>query len=115
MILSSTSSALNIISAPGFSPTTIGFENILAQSITVGNTIKVYQNNGLLNIPRYTVTSSDTGIASGFTTSRTSTYSTTIYAGAKLNDVVTFTLRNYNYSATYKVEELLQNPAIVLR
>lgn len=48
-------------------------------------------------------------------TSRTSTYSTTIYAGAKLNDVVTFTLRNYNYSATYKVEELLQNPAIVLR
>lgn len=104
-----------IISAPGFSPTTIGFENILAQSITVGNTIKVYQNNGLLNIPRYTVTSSDTGIASGFTTSRTSTYSTTIYAGAKLNDVVTFTLRNYNYSATYKVEELLQNPAIVLR
>lgn len=104
-----------IISAPGFSPTTIGFENILAQSITVGNTIKVYQNNGLLNIPRYTVTSSDTGIASGFTVSRTSTYSTTIYAGAKLNDVVTFTLRNYNYSATYKVEELLQNPAIVLR
>ena len=39
----------------------------------------------------------------------------TLYAGAKLNDVVTFTLRNYNYSATYKVEELLQNPAIVLR
>ncbi len=104
-----------IISAPGFSPTTIGFENILAQSITASNTIQVYQNNGLLNIPRYTVTSSDTGIASGFTTSRTSTYSTTIYAGAKLNDVVTFTLRNYNYSATYKVEELLQNPAIVLR
>ena len=94
---------------------TIGFENILAQSVTASNTIQVYQNNGLLNIPRYTVTSSDTGIASGFTVSRTSTYSTTIYAGAKLNDVVTFTLRNYNYSATYKVEELLQNPAIVLR
>ena len=104
-----------IISAPGFSPTTIGFENILAQSVTVGNTIQVYQNDGLLNIPRYTVTSSDTGIAAGFTASRTSTYSTTIYAGAKLNDVVTFTLRNYGYSATYKVEELLQNPAIVLR
>lgn len=104
-----------IISAPGFSPTTIDFENILAQSVTAGNTIQVYQNNGLLNIPRYTVTSSDTGIASGFTVSRTSTYSTTIHAGAKLNDVVTFTLRNYNYSATYKVEELLQNPAIVLR
>lgn len=104
-----------IISAPGFSPTTIGFENILAQSVTVGNTIQVYQNNGLLNIPRYAVTSSDTGIAAGFTASRTSTYSTTIYAGAKLNDVVTFTLKNYGYSATYKVEELLQNPAIVLR
>ena len=97
------------------SPTTIGFENILAQSVTVGNTIQVYQNNGLLNIPRYAVTSSDTGIAAGFTASRTSTYSTTIYAGAKLNDVVTFTLKNYGYSATYKVEELLQNPAIVLR
>lgn len=104
-----------IISAPGFSPTTLGFENILAQSVTVGNTIRVYQNNGLLNIPGYAVTSSDTGIASGFTTSRTSTYSTTISAGVNLNDVVTFTLRNYGYSATYKVEELLQNPAIVLQ
>lgn len=104
-----------VISAPGFSPTTIGFDNILAQSVTINNTIQVYQNGGLLNIPRYAVTSSDTNIASGFTASRTSTYSITLYAGAKTTDVVTFTLRNYGYSAIYKIEELLQSPAIVLQ
>ena len=104
-----------VISAPGFSPTTIDVGNILGSSVTISNTIRVYQNNGLLSIPRYAVTSSDSGIASGFTTSRTSTYSTTLHAGAQINDVVTFTLSGYGYSAAYKVEELLQSPAIVLQ
>ena len=36
-------------------------------------------------------------------------------SGSPIQCIGTFTLRNYNYSATYKVEELLQNPAIVLR
>lgn len=104
-----------VISAPGFSPTTIDFQNILGSSVTISNTIRVYQNNGLLRIPGYTVVSSDSNIASSFTTSRTSTYSTTLHAGAQINDVVTFTLNGYGYSATYKIEELLQNPAIVLQ
>lgn len=104
-----------VISAPGFSPTTIDFQNILGSTVTISNTIRVYQNNGLLRIPGYTVVSSDSNIASGFTTSRTSTYSTTLHAGAQINDVVTFTLNGYGYSATYKIEELLQNPAIVLQ
>lgn len=104
-----------VISAPGFSPTSIDFQNIMGSSVTISNTIRVYQNNGLLRIPGYTVISSDSNIASGFTTSRTSTYSTTLHAGAQINDVVTFTLNGYGYSATYKIEELLQNPAIVLQ
>ena len=104
-----------VISAPGFSPTSIDFQNIMGSSVTISNTIRVYQNNGLLRIPGYTIISSDSNIASGFTTSRTSTYSTTLHAGAQINDVVTFTLNGYGYSATYKIEELLQNPAIVLQ
>ncbi len=48
-------------------------------------------------------------------TIHTSTCSTTIYFGARLNDMTVFTLRNYSYSAIYKVEELLQNSVIVLQ
>lgn len=104
-----------VISAPGFSPTTLSFENILARSVTVSNTLRIYQNGNLLSASRYTVTSSDTNIVSNFITSRTSDYTMTIYAGARINDVVTLTLRNYSYSGTYTVKELLQSPAIVLQ
>ncbi|WP_291585575.1 hypothetical protein [Bacteroides sp.] len=53
--------------------------------------------------------------ASFMFTIHTSTCSTTIYFGARLNDMTVFTLRNYSYSAIYKVEELLQNSVIVLQ
>lgn len=103
------------ISAPGFSPTTTRIETILAQGVAVSNTIRVSQNNGLLTIANYTITSSDTGIIPNFTVNNRSNYSFTIRAGSKVNDVVTLTLRGYNYSAIYKVKDLLQSPAIVLR
>lgn len=102
-----------VISAPGFSPTTISFETVLPHAVTVGNTIHVYQNNSLLRIPNYRITSSDTSIVPTFTVNSRSNYSFTIYAGVKTSDMVRFTLQNY--TATYRVEDLLQSPEIVLR
>lgn len=102
-----------VISAPGFSPTTIGIGTVLQRGVAVTNTIRVYQNNNLLQIPNYRVTSSDTSIVPNFTVNSRSNYSFTIAAKAKASDVVRFTLQGY--TAAYRVEELLQSPAIVLR
>lgn len=102
-----------IISAPGFSPTTISLGTVLQRGIAVTNSIRVYQNNNLLRIPNYRITSSDTSIVPTFTANSRSNYSFTIYAGAKTSDVVRFTLQGY--TATYRVEELLQSPEIVLK
>lgn len=102
-----------IISAPGFSPTTISIGTVLQRGIAVTNSIRVYQNNNLLRIPNYRITSSDTSIVPTFTANSRSNYSFTIYAGAKTSDVVRFTLQGY--TATYRVEELLQSPEIVLK
>lgn len=102
-----------VISAPGFSPTTIGIGTVLQRGVAVTNTIRVYQNNNLLQVPNYRVTSSDTSIVPNFTVNSRSNYSFTIAAKAKASDVVRFTLQGY--TAAYRVEELLQSPAIVLR
>lgn len=102
-----------VISAPGFSPTTISLGTVLQRGIAVTNSIRVYQNNNLLRIPNYRITSSDTSIVPTFTANSRSNYSFTIYAGAKTSDVVRFTLQGY--TATYRVEELLQSPEIVLK
>lgn len=102
-----------VISAPGFSPTTIGVGTVLSHGVAVTNTIRVYQNNNLLQIPNYRVTSSDTSIVPTFTVNSRSNYSFTIAAGSKASDVVRFTLQGY--TAAYRVEELLQHPAIVLK
>lgn len=102
-----------VISAPGFSPTTIGVGTVLSRGVAVTNTIRVYQNNNLLQIPNYRVTSSDTSIVPTFTVNSRSNYSFTIAAGSKASDVVRFTLQGY--TAAYRVEELLQRPAIVLK
>ncbi|QIU95491.1 hypothetical protein [Bacteroides faecium] len=102
-----------VISAPGFSPTTIGVGTVLSHGVAVTNTIRVYQNNYLLQIPNYRVTSSDTSIVPTFTVNSRSNYSFTIAAGSKASDVVRFTLQGY--TAAYRVEELLQHPAIVLK
>lgn len=104
-----------VISAPGFAPTTTTIETVLARGVTVSNTIRVMQNNNLLSIAGYSVTSSDTNIVPNFTVNNRSNYSFTIRAGSKAKDAVTLTLQRYGYSAIYKVEELLQSPAIVLR
>ena len=102
-----------VISAPGFSPTTIGIGTVLQRGVAVTNSIRVYQNNNLLRIPNYRVTSSDTGIVPTFTANSRSNYSFTIAAGSKASDVVRFTLQGY--TAAYRVEELLQSPEIVLK
>ena len=102
-----------VISAPGFSPTTIGVGTVLSHGVAGTNTIRVYQNNYLLQIPNYRVTSSDTSIVPTFTVNSRSNYSFTIAAGSKASDVVRFTLQGY--TAAYRVEELLQHPAIVLK
>ena len=96
-------------------PTTTTIETVLARGVTVSNTIRVMQNNNLLSIAGYSVTSSDTNIVPNFTVNNRSNYSFTIRAGSKAKDAVTLTLQRYGYSAIYKVEELLQSPAIVLR
>lgn len=103
------------ISATGFSPATVRMETVLANAVTASNTIRVLQNNSLLSIANFTISSSDATIVPDFTVNRRSSYSLTILAGSKTNDVVTLTLEGYGYSAVFKVEDLLQSPAIVLR
>lgn len=101
------------ISADGFSPTTIHYDNIVAQSVRASNNINVYTNGRYYTIPRYSVTSSNTSVVASFTASSSSTYTITIKAGAKLSDMVNFTSSNYN--GAYTVEQLLGSPAIILQ
>ena len=102
-----------VISANGFSPTTIHFDNVLASRVAVSNSINVYFNGNYYTLPRYTITSSNTSVVPSFTTSNSSTYSFYIAAGAKLSDTVTF---NYSgYYGSYTVEQLLASPRILLQ
>lgn len=102
-----------IISANGFSPTTISYDNVLGSRVHVGNNINVYANGTYYTLPRYTITSSNTTDVPNFTTSSSSAYSFYIAAGAKLSDTVTF---NYSgYYGSYTIEQLLLSPRIILQ
>lgn len=102
-----------VISAPGFSHSTMSYDNVLSAPVTVASTIRAQYGNTIYTLPRYRITSSDTNIVSSFTTTRNSTYSFTLKAGARLSDTVT--LSYSTYMETYTVEQLLQNIPIVLR
>lgn len=104
------------ISATGFSPTTISFDNVLPSNVTVTNSIRALVNGSQLNIRRYDVVSSNTAVVDDFTTSNSTTnttYSFPIKSGAKLSDMVTFTTSTY--AAAYTVEQLLAAPIIIVK
>ncbi|PXV59271.1 hypothetical protein CLV62_1398 [Dysgonomonas alginatilytica] len=104
------------ISAAGFAPTTISYDNVLTANTTVTNSIRALVNGSQLNIPNYSITSSNTAIVANFTTSNSnsnSTYSFPIKTGAKLSDMLTFTTSSY--TGSYTVEQLLAAPIIIVK
>jgi hypothetical protein len=104
------------ISAPGFVPTTIHYENVLTQNVTVTGSIRYGSSSQSMTYA--SITSSNTALVANFRTSLTgSTYSFPIKLGAKLSDMVTFsaTILSTTYNGSYTVEQLLANPAILLR
>lgn len=102
-----------IISANGFAPTTIRYDNSLAQAVSVTGDIRSVVNGTQYSIPRYSVTSSNTGVVANFTTSNSSTYTFSIKSGSKLSDMVTFSTSSYYGS--YTVEQLLAAPVILVQ
>lgn len=102
-----------VISAPGFSPTTVNYDNVLTRGMTVANTFRVYTNNYMYRLPNTRITSSDTNIVAGFSTNNSSNYSLTVKAGAKVSDMVTFSAQGYYGS--YRISDLLKSPGIVLQ
>jgi len=100
------------ISADGFSEYIFSYDNVLAQSISISNTVYVLSNGRYYTIPRYAVTSSNTAVVPNFTTSRTSTYSLQLPVGAKLHDGITFTTSGY--TGYYTVEQLMSSPQMIL-
>lgn len=101
------------LSAPGFSNTTVSYDNVLASWVTAASIIRAQSGNTIYTLPRRNITSSNTAVVDNFTTTRNSDYSFYIKAGARLSDTVTFAYSSY--MATYTVEQLLQNTPIVLR
>lgn len=102
-----------VLSAPGFSNTTVSYDNLLASAVVVSSTIRAQSGNTMYTLPRYRISSSNTAVADIFTTTRNSDYSFPVKAGARLSDTVTFTYSSY--MGTYTVEQLLQSPPIVLQ
>lgn len=102
-----------IISADGFSPTTISYDNVLTQNVSVTNTISVYTGGQYYDIPRFGISSNNTSVVSNFNASTVSRYSFSIKSGARLSDTVTFTTRSYH--ASYTVQQLLEAPPIILQ
>lgn len=103
-----------VISAPGFRSTTVRYDNILAQGVQVSGPIRVMDIYG---VRLFQVTTSDTSIVGTFTTSNSSTYTFVIKQGAKLSDILTFSIRtgNATYLGSYTVAQLLQKPTINLK
>lgn len=103
-----------VISADGFSNTTVTFDNVLtSNTANISNNMYVYTNGQNYQIPRYNVTSSNTNAVASFRTSNNSTYSFVIKSGAHLSDMVTFT--SSGYTGSYTVEQLLAAPQIILK
>lgn len=102
-----------VISAPGFRSTTIRYDNLLAQGVQVSGPLRV---SDVYLAKLLQVTSSDTNFVPNFRTSNTSTYTFVIKQGAKVSDIVTFTLRTggVSYIGTYTIKQLLQQPTINL-
>lgn len=106
-----------VISAPGFAPTTLTYDNVLTANTTVTGNIRAVSGTTQNTIPRYSITTSNTAIVAAFTASNTSTYSFPIKTGAKLSDTVTFstTSSSTTFNGSYTVEQLLANPTILLQ
>lgn len=105
------------LSATGFAPTTITFDNVLTSNTSVNNSIRTLTGTTQNTIRGASVTSSNTAIVANFTTSMSSSYTFSIKTGAKLSDTVTFstTSSSITYNGSYTVEQLLASPAIVLQ
>lgn len=99
------SSELLVISAPGFSNTTVTVDNYLTANTYTSGELRAIYNGLTYTLQNRSATSSNTSIIANFTTNRNSMYGFYIKAGNKLSDTVTITC--YGYTGSFTVGELL--------
>jgi hypothetical protein len=94
-----------VISAPGFSNTTVTVDNYLTENTYTSGELRAIYNGLTYTLQNRSATSSNTSIIANFTTNRNSMYGFYIKAGNKLSDTVTITC--YGYTGSFTVGELL--------
>ncbi len=94
-----------VISAPGFSNTTVTVDNYLTANTYTSGELRAIYNGLTYTLQNRSATSSNTSIIANFTTNRNSMYGFYIKAGNKLSDTVTITC--YGYTGSFTVGELL--------
>jgi hypothetical protein len=94
-----------VISAPGFSNTTVTIDNYLTENTYTSGELRAIYNGLTYTLQNRSATSSNTSIIANFTTNRNSMYGFYIKAGNKLSDTVTITC--YGYTGSFTVGELL--------
>ncbi|WP_278625980.1 hypothetical protein [Parabacteroides gordonii] len=94
-----------VISASGFSNTTVTVDNYLTENTYTSGELRAIYNGLTYTLQNRSATSSNTSIIANFTTNRNSMYGFYIKAGNKLSDTVTITC--YGYTGSFTVGELL--------
>lgn len=102
-----------VVSAPGFSNTTIAIENYLTQNVYTSGELRAIRNGLTYTLQSRTVTSSNTAIMNNFSTDRNSKYGFYVKSGNKLSDTVTITC--FGYTGSFTIGEFLSGIRLNLR
>lgn len=94
-----------IISAPGFSNSTVTVDNYLSGNVYTSGELRAIYNGLTYTLQNRSISSSNTAIISSFSTNRNSMYGFYVKSGSKLSDTVT--LSSNGYYGSFTVGELL--------